>query len=449
MHECPDIYTFQAAHPSAIVRQLNKVPPAILAWGLLLLSNAQPLAPPANDQPPPAVTLAPLAGDQQFVLHTAPLSSVEACTLSDASSALLTYQSGAGAATCRGDPPSLGVCSPPVGAQVPPPVPSAVVAPGIPHVQVPCVLPTSGPPRPDPNGLDEPSSFMGGRQYQRYGGSYGGPLRYHGGSHSQHHAFSFPSSGSTADYWHTYKFPGGIPLAVPSFIHKQSLPCPSNGGSPHASASVVSMLDSAAHPLIPLMHEDRLGSSALDLTPSLSAAIVPPVVPSAIVPPAAPVLPPVPVPPPPVVDMDSVGDSTLPVLAPVLIICLAEPFKLPPIVDAKAYLNLSNIIQYYLHHPEFSTQCSDNAIVTDSRNAKASAFWEGQIRVATQDSSLHFLFENKELMYDGKGFEMLAALNQNCHPNLVANAFTTLMLHQQYGQVRRNHGFLVKVQRDG
>ncbi len=31
-------------------------------------------------------------------------------------------------------------------------------------------------------------------------------------------------------------------------------------------------------------------------------------------------------------------------------------------------------------------------------------------------------------MYDGKGFEMLAALNQHCRPDSVANVFTTLML---------------------
>ncbi len=134
-------------------------------------------------------------------------------------------------------------------------------------------------------------------------------------------------------------------------------------------------------------------------------------VPSAVVPPAAPVLPPVPVPAPPVIDVDSVGDSTLPVPALVLIICLAELFKLPPIRDAKSYLNLSSIIQYYLRCPEFLTQCLDDALVTDSRNAKASAYWEGQIRVAIQDGSLHFLFENKVSMYDGKGFKMLAALN--------------------------------------
>jgi hypothetical protein len=93
----------------------------------------------------------------------------------------------------------------------------------------------------------------------------------------------------------------------------------------------------------------------------------------------------------------------------------------------KAYLNLSSTIQYYLCCPEFSTQRLDNALVTDLRNAKASAYWEGQISVAIQDVSLCFLFENKGSMYDGKGFKMLAALNQHCRPDSVANAFTTLM----------------------
>jgi hypothetical protein len=31
VHECPNIYAFQAAHPSAAVCPLNKVPPAFLA----------------------------------------------------------------------------------------------------------------------------------------------------------------------------------------------------------------------------------------------------------------------------------------------------------------------------------------------------------------------------------------------------------------------------------
>jgi hypothetical protein len=45
--------------------------------------------------------------------------------------------------------------------------------------------------------------------------------------------------------------------------------------------------------------------------------------------------------------------------------------------------------------------------------------------VAVQDGSVHFLFENKGSLYNGKGFEMLA--DQHCCPDLVANAFTTLM----------------------
>ncbi len=40
---------------------------------------------------------------------------------------------------------------------------------------------------------------------------------------------------------------------------------------------------------------------------------------------------------------------------------------------------------------------------------------------------LKFLFENKGSVYDGKGFEMLAALNRHCRPDTVANAFSTLM----------------------
>ncbi len=48
--------------------------------------------------------------------------------------------------------------------------------------------------------------------------------------------------------------------------------------------------------------------------------------------------------------------------------------------------------------------------------------------MAVQDRPLHFLFENKGSMYEGKGFEMLAVFNWHCRPDSVANAFTTLML---------------------
>ncbi len=65
--------------------------------------------------------------------------------------------------------------------------------------------------------------------------------------------------------------------------------------------------------------------------------------------------------------------------------------------------------------------------MTVLRNAEASCFWEGQIWVAFQEGSLRFLFENKGSTYDGKGFEMLAALNQHCCPDSVLNALTTLL----------------------
>jgi hypothetical protein len=47
VHKCPNLYKFQAAHPYAIVRPLSEVPPAILAWGCCLLSDASNLAPAA------------------------------------------------------------------------------------------------------------------------------------------------------------------------------------------------------------------------------------------------------------------------------------------------------------------------------------------------------------------------------------------------------------------
>jgi hypothetical protein len=49
-----------------------------------------------------------------------------------------------------------------------------------------------------------------------------------------------------------------------------------------------------------------------------------------------------------------------------------EPFKLPPITDAKSYLNLTSIINYYLCRPEFSTLRSDDLLITDAQNAEAS-----------------------------------------------------------------------------
>ncbi len=240
VHECPDLYEFYAAHHSAIVCPLSKVPPAILAWGRHLLSEASNLAPAAVDQPPPVIDpplpVAPLAGDQRFMIHTAPLTSVKDRRSSDASSSLITHKL-AGLSRCGGYPPSLGTpswagASAPVGA-LPVVVAIARPPPAILHGHLPRAPPPSGPPCPDPDGLDEPPSPMGGRQFWGYGGSpsfFGGHPRFHGGSRLQH--FSFPSSGSTADHWRTYDFPAGIPSVVPSFIHGGVNPSPPWGVSP-------------------------------------------------------------------------------------------------------------------------------------------------------------------------------------------------------------------------
>ncbi len=53
--------------------------------------------------------------------------------------------------------------------------------------------------------------------------------------------------------------------------------------------------------------------------------------------------------------------------------------------------------------------------------------WEGQLHLAVKDGLLCYLFENKGDLYNGRGFEMLAALSQHCRPDSVANTFTSLL----------------------
>jgi hypothetical protein len=104
-----------------------------------------------------------------------------------------------------------------------------------------------------------------------------------------------------------------------------------------------------------------------------------------------------------------------------------NPLKLCELKDPKAFLDNWDLIQYYLRVPEFSTHWTDDALVTDSSNLEASRMWEGQLRLAVKEGLLRYLFENKGNIYNGRGFEMLAALSQHCHPDLVADAFTLLL----------------------
>ena len=88
---------------------------------------------------------------------------------------------------------------------------------------------------------------------------------------------------------------------------------------------------------------------------------------------------------------------------------------------------MHDIIQYYFHQPEYTTQRSNDALVTTPSNVTVSLFWEGQIWNAVCEGSLCFLFYNKGTLYHGKGFEMPAVLDQHCCPDTISNAFSMLM----------------------
>ena len=435
VHDCHDLHEFQMARPTAVVHPISELSPAMLARGLSLLAQASASIEPAVDA----------------------LASVGATT-PPGSSLLLSYEShsrGRG-----GDPPSSGswINLATASVHIPPVI---CTLPAVAHIA----------PRPDPYGLDAPPPLMGGRVFQ----GHIGPSPIYGGSPQ---VYSFASAPSTADQWRAFAFPGGLPSTVPAFIHCHCRTFPSDGGFPEAPASVASTLAPTAPPLRPLSHEDLSGSSSSDLTMSawpptsvddspgvavpvpgfspgvpLASAASPITVPGAAIPTpgfdpgaAVPVSGLAPsarpsallaglsrakVPAPSLaqggLDDESMVINVAPSPAPIPVLRQVEPFKLPPVADTKAFLNLSSILQYYLCHPEFSTQRSDGELITDDRNAEASAYWEGQLWVAVQDGSLKFLFENKGSVYDGKGFEMLAALHCHYHPDTVANAFSTLM----------------------
>jgi len=106
----------------------------------------------------------------------------------------------------------------------------------------------------------------------------------------------------------------------------------------------------------------------------------------------------------------------------------SETLKLPALKDPKAYLDVYDMILYWFRQPEYGTLLSDESLlVTTPSNVAASNFWEGQIRSAVREGSLWFLFDNKGTLYHGKGFEMLAVLNQHCRSDRIANAFIMLM----------------------
>jgi hypothetical protein len=127
----------------------------------------------------------------------------------------------------------------------------------------------------------------------------------------------------------------------------------------------------------------------------------------------------------------------VPAAAPVITPAVAPPItsaavrvellKLYPLKDAKAFLDSLEQIHFYLRMPDFSTGHADDSLTTDANNQEASREWEGQLHLTVKDGTLRFLFENKGSLYHGRSFEMLAILMQHCRPDMVSNAFTSLL----------------------
>ena len=363
VYNCPDLAVFQVQHPTAVVRPFDEVPAPIIRRGHELLGTASSASASVRER-------------------------AASSSRSDRSQPLLTPPG----SVVRGfDPPSVAAATRASGSQV-----GSLPAP-VPVVHAP-------PRRPDPDGVDGPSTVMGGGM-----GAMGGMVRRTSVRSPGHSGFS---SFSTDEAFRAYNFPGPIPAAIPSVVFR---------GHPHVPASGASLTAPAVSPPRSLTRGDLSVSSASDLTLSgwpPSAGAAPGVVPAppAVVPSA-----------PPAASSSSSSSSTSlatiakPSLRP------AEPFKLSEIKDVKGYLDMQDEIAYYLRSDEYCTRRSDSLLVTDASNAEASRYWEGQLRIAVKNGGLRFLFENTGSRFHGKGFEMIDVLNRHCRPDSVTDAFTTLM----------------------
>ncbi len=109
------------------------------------------------------------------------------------------------------------------------------------------------------------------------------------------------------------------------------------------------------------------------------------------------------------------------------------PFTLPVIKNTTNYLQTRELILYWLRRPGYSTARSDSVLITDSRNALASQFGEGQIRTALKDGGdARFLFENTGTMYYDKGFEMLQVLEDHYRPSSLQHVHHSALSIQRH-----------------
>jgi hypothetical protein len=191
---------------------------------------------------------------------------------------------------------------------------------------------------------------------------------------------------------------GGCPATlrdVPSFVYGGGTTFPQgHGGYPRAAALVTPSLGFVGSSIHPSLLQSNHCSSSSDITTSYSSlgqGLPPPVLhhpwASGVILPSAPS------------GLAVAPSSTTKVL------------KLDPIKDPKAYVDALGIIKFYLRDPDFSSGLPDGALVTTPSNCEASCLWEGQLCLAVKDGKLRFLFENKGDIYNGRGFEMLSALN--------------------------------------
>ncbi len=273
VHKCHNLQEFHMAHPSAFVCPLSEVPSCILKWGYYLLLTRGVIFP---EQAPD-----PLAGPVAVGVITAPPARLVAIGDITAPSAIMTINDLPGlpcsvtSKPTSHDSKTLSTHVPPTSRGGDPP-PMAYALIDTPKVGL-CLALSSCPAFNclDPSGLDGPTSWLGGPQPYGLSHLFGGNFQHndfphhkngYGGPHLQSHALgkSLPSSRSTANYWHSYNFTRSISSSVLSYVQDfhPTPPHPSHVGLPHALASVVSLLASAASLLHPLAHEDLSTSLA-------------------------------------------------------------------------------------------------------------------------------------------------------------------------------------------
>ena len=96
------------------------------------------------------------------------------------------------------------------------------------------------------------------------------------------------------------------------------------------------------------------------------------------------------------------------------------------ISDKPSYLKCLPFIKVLLRNDLYSTGLSDDSLVTTPENKEASVWWEMVLWTAT-DSAAQDVFTSSGSQFDGKGFEMLAALEHHFNPSGRVNAIAKLI----------------------